>query len=49
MIKVRWIRQNEVNDIFEVTYENGEIDYIYYPRSMEVSAKELEEELNEDD
>lgn len=46
---VRWIRQNEINDVFEcINKETGETDYLSYPRSMDMSADEILEDLDTD-
>ena len=41
---IKWIRQNEVNDIFEVT-ENGNVRYVEFPRSMEMTTQDAEDHL----
>lgn len=42
-----FLRQNAVNDIFQYTDENGDIDYISFPRTMEMTKEDVEQYLNE--
>lgn len=43
---IKHLRQNEINDIFEFIDNNGEIDYISFPRTMEMSISDVECYLN---
>ena len=44
---IKFIRQSEVRDIFSFLDENAEIDYIDFPRTMEMSLIEVEDYLNQ--
>ncbi len=41
-----FLRQNAVNDIFQYTDENGKIDFISFPRTMEMTKEDVEQYLN---
>lgn len=46
-INVQFVRQDEINDIFSYTDENNEVQYTKFPRTMEMSCKEVEDFLND--
>ena len=41
LLKVEYVRSNEINDIFKKTFANGEVDYITFPRTMEMKIEDL--------
>jgi hypothetical protein len=42
---VKWIRQSEINDIFEVVkVATGEVEYLTYPRTMAMTEADLLED-----
>ena len=43
---IKHLRQNSINDIFQFIDENGGIDYISFPRTMEMSISDVECYLN---
>lgn len=43
---IEFVRQNEVNDIFSFLDENGNIDYISFPRTMEMTIEDVNNFLN---
>ena len=43
LIKVEYLRSNEVNDIFKETYSNGKVEYISFPRTLEITVENLKE------
>ena len=42
---VKFLRSNEIEDIFSFE-ENGAIDYVKFPRSMEMTKEEVEAHIN---
>jgi len=46
-INIEYVRSNEINDIFSyINTETGEKEYEYYPRTMQMTADEVEIILN---
>lgn len=39
--EVEYVRSNEVNDIFMVTYPNGDSGHVKYPRTMEMKKPNI--------
>ena len=40
---VKWIRQNEINDIWEIHKRDEDVYYIEYPRSSEYTETDIYE------
>ena len=45
-VTVKKVRTNEVNDIFE-TIVNGVVSYVKYPRTMDIKAIDIENDLKD--
>jgi len=47
---VRKLRQNEINDIFEISFADGrEVDYLTFPRTMDMTCEEVAEWVEEEE
>ena len=46
MKQVKYIRSNEINDIFSFIDKNGSEEIIKFPRTMEMSISDVEEHIN---
>jgi glycosylphosphatidylinositol transamidase (GPIT) subunit GPI8 len=44
---VKYVRSDEVNDIFSYVDKEGEVDYLKFPRTMEMNVNGVEEWLEE--
>lgn len=44
--EIKFLYQNEVNDVFSFTNENGDTDYISFPRTMGMSVEDVDNYLN---
>ncbi len=44
--QIEFIRSNEINDIFKFIDENKEIDYISFPRTMDMKIEDIINYLN---
>jgi glycosylphosphatidylinositol transamidase (GPIT) subunit GPI8 len=44
---LKFVRQDEVNDIFSYINCGGEIEYLKFPRSMAMTVKDVEDYLKE--
>jgi hypothetical protein len=44
---VKYVKSNEVNDIFSYINMEGEVEYLKFPRTMEMNVKLVEEWLEE--
>jgi len=38
---VKWVRQDEVNDYFEIKDGEGNVEYISFPKTMEMSEEDV--------
>jgi len=45
-VDVKYIRSNGINDIFSYHNEDGTLEYIQFPRTMEMNLEEVEEHIN---
>lgn len=43
---VKYLRSNEIEDIFSFTNEEKETEYIKFPRSMEMNINDVNDHLN---
>lgn len=43
---VKYVRSNEVNDIFSYINCEGKTEYLTFPKSMEMNVNDLDEWLN---
>jgi len=44
--QIKFTRSNEINDIFSFIDENNEIDYISFPRTMDINIEDVINYLN---
>jgi len=44
--QIKFTRSNEINDIFSFIDDNNEIDYISFPRTMDMSIEDVADYLN---
>ncbi len=45
MTNVKYLRSNEIDDIFSFTNEKKEMDYIKFPRSMDMNVNDVIDHL----